>query len=75
VHETDSYSRFSNAVLSKLTQPFLSTKSSGTGLGLAITKGIVNAHGGELFIQSDVLGGTRVSVKLPVANYGAWGIS
>jgi signal transduction histidine kinase len=55
-------------VLSKLTQPFFSTKSSGTGLGLAITKRIVNAHGGELFIQSDVVGGTRVSVKLPVAN-------
>lgn len=55
-------------VLSKLTQPFFSTKSSGTGLGLAITKRIVNAHSGELFIQSDVVGGTRVSVKLPVAN-------
>jgi signal transduction histidine kinase len=55
-------------VLSKLTQPFFSTKSTGTGLGLAITKRIINAHGGELFIQSEVVGGTRVSVKLPVAN-------
>jgi signal transduction histidine kinase len=55
-------------VLSKLTQPFFSTKSSGSGLGLAITKRIVNAHGGELFIQSEVVSGTRVSVKLPVVN-------
>jgi signal transduction histidine kinase len=54
-------------VLSKLTQPFFSTKPSGTGLGLAITKRIVNAHDGELFIQSDAVTGTTVSVQLPVA--------
>ncbi|ARV63047.1 ATPase [Nostocales cyanobacterium HT-58-2] len=53
-------------VLSKLTQPFFSTKSGGTGLGLAITKRIVNAHGGELLIQSDTATGTTVSVQLPV---------
>jgi signal transduction histidine kinase len=53
-------------VLSKLTQPFFSTKPSGTGLGLAITKRIVNSHGGELSIKSDVETGTTVSVKLPV---------
>jgi signal transduction histidine kinase len=53
-------------VLSKLTQPFFSTKPSGTGLGLAITKRIVNAHGGELSIGSDTVTGTRVSVQLPV---------
>jgi len=55
-------------ILSLLTQPFFSTKSSGTGLGLAITKRIVNAHGGELLIQSEVVGATRVSVKLPVVS-------
>ncbi|MUG96913.1 GAF domain-containing protein [Scytonema sp. UIC 10036] len=54
-------------VLSKLTQPFFSTKSSGTGLGLAITKRIVNAHGGELFIHSDTTG-TTVSVQLPITH-------
>jgi signal transduction histidine kinase len=53
-------------VLSKLTQPFFSTKSGGTGLGLAITKRIVNAHGGELLIQSNAVTGTTVSVQLPV---------
>ncbi|MGI2907714.1 ATP-binding protein [Tolypothrix sp. VBCCA 56010] len=47
---------------------FSRAKSSGTGLGLAITKRIVNAHGGELFIQSEVVNGTRVSVKLPVVS-------
>ena len=53
-------------VISKLTQPFFSTKSGGTGLGLAITKRIINAHGGELVIQSDVPRGTTVSVELPL---------
>ncbi|MEH2458687.1 ATP-binding protein [Nostoc sp.] len=53
-------------VLSKLTQPFFSTKPSGTGLGLAITKRIVNAHGGELSIESDTVTGTKVSIQLPV---------
>jgi signal transduction histidine kinase len=53
-------------VISKLTQPFFSTKPDGTGLGLAITKRIVNAHGGELSIRSDATG-TIVSVQLPVA--------
>ncbi|MBW4614446.1 MAG: GAF domain-containing protein [Desmonostoc vinosum HA7617-LM4] len=53
-------------ILSKLTQPFFSTKSSGTGLGLAITKRIVNAHDGELYIQSDRVTGTTVGIQLPV---------
>ncbi|PAX53172.1 GAF domain-containing sensor histidine kinase [Brunnivagina elsteri] len=52
-------------VLSKLTQPFFSTKADGTGLGLAITKRIVNAHGGELSIQSESGCGTTVTVQLP----------
>ena len=52
-------------VLCKLTKPFYSTKPSGTGLGLAIVKRIVNAHGGELYIQSNQAIGTRVNIKLP----------
>jgi len=55
----------SKEVLSKLTQPFFSTKSEGTGLGLAITKRIVNSHGGELTIQSELGCGTTVTVQLP----------
>lgn len=53
-------------ILCKLSQPFFSTKPDGTGLGLAITKRIVNAHGGKLYIQSQPLTGTIVSVQLPV---------
>ncbi|NJL64862.1 MAG: GAF domain-containing protein [Methylacidiphilales bacterium] len=53
-------------ILSKLTQPFFSTKSSGTGLGLAITQRIVKAHGGELSIKSELEYGTTVSVQFSI---------
>jgi two-component system, OmpR family, phosphate regulon sensor histidine kinase PhoR len=39
----------------------------GTGLGLAIVKHIVQAHGGELIIESAINQGTTVRVRLPVA--------
>lgn len=53
-------------VLCKLTEPFYSTKPSGTGLGLAIVKRIINAHGGELYIQSEQSIGTNVNIQLPI---------
>jgi signal transduction histidine kinase len=52
-------------ILPQLTQPFYSTKSEGTGLGLAIVKRIVEAHRGELIIESSV-NVTTVSVHLPL---------
>ncbi|MGF1512742.1 MAG: PAS domain S-box protein [Elainellaceae cyanobacterium] len=51
-------------VLPKLTQPFFTTKSSGNGLGLAITKRIVEAHAGDLQIDSGAEAGTTVTVTL-----------
>lgn len=53
--------------LSKVTQPFYSTKPDGTGLGLAIVERIVKAHGGKLSIQSNITTGTTVNVELPIA--------
>jgi len=40
-------------------------KTGGRGLGLAIAKGVVEAHGGALRIESTLGVGTRVSVELP----------
>ena len=51
-------------VLPRLTEPFFTTKPSGNGLGLAITKRIINAHGGELVIESSAEVGTTVTVTL-----------
>jgi two-component system phosphate regulon sensor histidine kinase PhoR len=47
-----------------------SRELGGTGLGLAIVKHLVQAHGGELRIDSEPGRGTRVSFTLPVASIG-----
>ncbi len=44
-----------------------SRELGGTGLGLAIVKHLVQAHGGELRIESEVGRGTRVAFTLPTA--------
>jgi signal transduction histidine kinase len=43
------------------------TDRQGAGLGLAICKGIVEAHGGRIWIESALNAGTTVSFTLPRA--------
>ncbi|MEO5347299.1 MAG: ATP-binding protein [Magnetococcus sp. YQC-9] len=47
--------------------PFVSTKASGTGLGLAICQKIIQAHGGQLEMES-MPGNTIFRVLLPVGS-------
>jgi signal transduction histidine kinase len=51
--------------LSKIFRPFHTTKPGGTGLGLATTKKIVQAHGGQLDVQSEPGRGTKFTIRLP----------
>ncbi|MBP1989164.1 PAS domain-containing sensor histidine kinase [Paenibacillus eucommiae] len=52
--------------VSKIGEPFYSTKEKGTGLGLMVTQRIIEAHKGRLDIKSKVNKGTTVSVILPL---------
>ncbi len=45
--------------------PYFTTKQTGTGLGLAIVHKIIEAHGGEVRVDSDVGRGTTVTLLLP----------
>jgi signal transduction histidine kinase len=52
-------------ILSRLTEPFFSTKSDGTGLGLAIVRRLVEQHGGDLTIRSEPERGTEFKLAFP----------
>jgi two-component system, sporulation sensor kinase A len=56
----------SEETLSKLGQPFYTTKDKGTGLGYMISKNIIENHFGELTIFSEPLKGTTIDVYLPI---------
>jgi len=54
-------------VLSRVFEPYMTTKVKGTGLGLPIVKKIVEEHGGSISIQNKSTGGTLVNISLPLA--------
>jgi PAS domain S-box-containing protein len=54
-------------VLASVFDPFFTTKEGGTGLGLSIVRKIVDAHAGEVRIESEAGKGTTVLVSIPTA--------
>ena len=53
--------------LSKIFEPYFSTKETGTGLGLAIVHKIVDIHNGTIKVESIEGEGTKFTVRLPKA--------
>jgi two-component system, sporulation sensor kinase E len=51
--------------LSRVFEPYFTTKPSGTGLGLLIVRRIIREHGGELSIESGQGKGLTVTIRLP----------
>jgi signal transduction histidine kinase len=56
--------------LSRIFEPFYSTKAKGTGLGLAIAMDVVRAHGGTISVVNRADGGACFTVSLPVGEEG-----
>ncbi|MDX2225678.1 MAG: ATP-binding protein [Verrucomicrobiae bacterium] len=62
---TDNGGGIAPETLANIFQPFYTTKKKGSGLGLMIVRRIVQAHGGEISIESHLERGTTVKVLLP----------
>jgi len=48
-------------------EPFFTTKSNGMGMGLAISRTIIEAHGGDIWMESSAMEGTTFTFILPPA--------
>ena len=53
----------------RLFEPFFTTKAHGRGLGLAAVKGIVQAHGGHIGIESTLGKGSTFEASFPAAGH------
>jgi len=62
---TDTGSGMSAENLSRVFEPYFTTKPSGSGLGLLIVRRIVREHGGELSIESTQGKGLTLAIRLP----------
>ncbi len=65
VRFTDTGGGISAENLSRVFEPYFTTKTSGTGLGLLIVRRIVREHGGELSIESSEGKGLTLTIRLP----------
>jgi PAS domain S-box-containing protein len=56
------------AEMSKIFEPYFTTKAAGSGLGLLIARRIVREHGGEIELLNDSGKGLALTMKLPLSD-------
>jgi signal transduction histidine kinase len=65
IRVADSGTGLSDEVLSRIFEPFVTTKETGTGLGLSICRRIIAAHGGEIAARNLRHSGAEIRFRLP----------
>jgi two-component system NtrC family sensor kinase len=66
INVIDGGAGISPEVKERIFESFYTTKKNGTGLGLVIVRDIMKSHGGYVFIESGLHGGTTVRIGLPL---------
>jgi C4-dicarboxylate-specific signal transduction histidine kinase len=64
----DSGTGLDAGAISRIFEPFYTTKSSGMGMGLSISRSIVQSHGGRLWATANEGPGTSFHFELPAGN-------
>jgi signal transduction histidine kinase len=67
VEITDNGSGIPPEILSKLFEPYFTSKRNGMGLGLATTLNIIQSHKGTVDVKSKVDIGTTFTIRFPQA--------
>ena len=49
--------------------PFFTTKDYGTGLGLSVVHGIIQEHGGQVEVESELHKGTAFHILFPLVRF------
>ena len=65
---SDDGSGISREDMSKIFDPYFTTKPTGTGLGLAIAHNIIRAHGGKVMVESNLGQGASFKIILPFSD-------
>ena len=55
--------------LTHVFDPFFTTKDYGTGLGLSVVHGIIQEHGGQIEVESELKKGTAFHILLPLVRF------
>ena len=56
----------SKEIIGEIFRPLFTTKAKGSGLGLSVCERIVESHGGEILVESEVGVGSTFTVRLPL---------